>query len=1068
MKIKNIALLSSLCITTVAFAQKNNIPQTSLKSDFKKVLYGFRNIQDSTKTKTWWFHGKTASSKEGITKDLEAFHNAGIGGVVFYDQTHGNIDTTSEAAMSKEWWDNIYHAAREADRLGIGLEFHVSNGFVAGGPWIEPKDAMKRVETIETIIKGGKDIEIALESPKNRYNYFKDIRILAIPTEDSDNSAMLNCNNKEYKAESFFINNSLVRISPTSTQTPLYINVDFLTPKTLRSITYQIGAAGKATTSATNIPAPPQEHFTGTGYRILPPVGELQWSEDGEVYYKLCDIKPLYRAHESYKTKTLSFNEKKARFFRIKLEGWDGSENGTQLSFGGVKFSSDAMINEYEYKAAYISEYIDNSLQSPAYTKDEVVLSNKIIDLSDKVSSNGILKWKAPEGKWKILRICMIPTGGILKHGRPNLLGLECDKMSASASKLQFDSYFGKILDSLTAHKIYNLKGIVMDSHEAGSQNWTDDFIEAFHSLRGYDPAKYLPVMSGYAVNSIKESEGFLYDVRLTISELIAKRYYGTIDKLSKDRNIVFTAQATGNAQCIVAIPLIAKKEVQKPQGEFWVIHPEGSYDIKETSSAAHLYGKNIASAEAFTDGTFRTMPHELKNIADGAYSFGINEFVLCASAHQPDDRKPGNSGGRVYSTYTRNNTWFNISRDFWNYQSRCAYIMRQGLPVTDLCIYLGNNAPLRLLTNRLPLIPNGYDYDVFSEDALINRMSFKDGRITLPSGQTFSMMVLPRSGEMTLNALRKIASLVKEGAIVYGNRPTGSPDKLDIGQESEYDEIVTSLWDKPNYGKGKVYSSMTLAEALSKASIQPDIDGPKLYFNHRKAKDCDIYFLNNHSDSKIDSIFKFKTQYKHAQLWNAVTGNRYMIDSKSGETKLALEPRESFFIVFSNIKETLPKIHKQSKTYKIDGNWNVYFDEKMNGIGNMTMNKLVKWNDSDNPNIKYYSGTAIYKNKFNFNANTTSAMLKLPKGDFWAEIYLNSHKVGTIWCSPWNIDISKYIKKGENNIEIHITNAWTNRMIGDLSLPTKDRITTNPEEYVNNNSKLQDSGIDGEIEIIY
>lgn len=132
---------------------------------------------------------------------------------------------------------------------------------------------------------------------------------------------------------------------------------------------------------------------------------------------------------------------------------------------------------------------------------------------------------------------------------------------------------------------------MAMDSHEAGAQNWTDDFLAAFKRLRGYDLTPYLPVMAGYVIDDIKTSENVLYDVRLTIADLIAERYYGTFDRLCRKHNVVFTAQATGNAQCIVAISIVAKSKVQKPQGEFWVMQPDGNYDIKESSSAAHLYG---------------------------------------------------------------------------------------------------------------------------------------------------------------------------------------------------------------------------------------------------------------------------------------------------------------------------------------------------------------------------------------------------------------------------------------------------------------------------------------------
>lgn len=1003
-----------------------------------------------------------------MTKDLEAFKKVGIGGVVFYDQCHGEVAKNSEPAMSPEWWDNVYYSAKEAKRLGLSFEFNISNGFVAGGPWIKPENSMKRVETLETVIRGGRIVHIMLPTPTNKYNYFKDIRIFAIPTADSTTESKVSTNIPDMDAQSFFKKGSLISVPAQQDNESMDIDIEYQTPKTVRSLSYQISPQGKSTTSASNVPAPPQETFTGTGYMVLPPVGELQSSEDGEVYQKVCDIKPLYRAHESYHQKTISFPMVKAKYFRIKLFNQSNGQKKENLRIGSFQLSSDAKINEVEYKAAYISEYIEKSMQSPSYHDNEVIPLSQVMDITNKVDKKGVLNWDAPSGTWKVLRMCMVPTGAGIKHGRPNMMGLECDKMSAAAAKLQFDSYFGRICDSLAAHHLDNLKGVIMDSHEAGSQNWTDDFIEEFKKYRGYNPVPYLPAMSGYVIGNVKLTEGFLYDIRLTIADLVADKYYGTIDHLAKDRHVNFTAQATGNAQCIVAIPIVAKGKVQTPQGEFWTFQSDGMYDTKESSSAAHLYGKNIASAEAFTDGTLNCMPYELKNVADAAYTFGINEFVLCASAHQPDDNKPGNNRGRVYATYTRNNTWFNQSRDFWDYQSRCAYILRQGRPKMDLCLYLGDNAPVRILTHRLPIIPPGYDFDAFTQDALMNRMEIKDGRVTLPSGQSYSMMVLPRSGEITLDALKRIASFVRQGAAVYGNRPTGSPNKKDVGKEEEYQLLVNLLWDHDGYGKGHVYTSMPLATALQKAKILPDVDGPKVYFTHRETTDCDIYFINNHTDKNIDSNYTFKTKYKNAQLWDAMSGKRFTIPAKDGMVKLSIAPRQSFFMVFSNINEKIDTLNCYTQRQTIKGPWKIDFDRKLNGPGEVTLDSLTLWNDNKNPQIKYYSGMASYRSQFDYGADKKNVQLRLPEGKYWADIYVNSQRAGSIWCSPWTVDISNYIKKGRNKIELHVINSWNNRMVGDIDLPLSERTTSDPERFVGHDTPLEPAGIQGKVEIIY
>lgn len=168
-------------------------------------------------------------------------------------------------------------------------------------------------------------------------------------------------------------------------------------------------------------------------------------------------------------------------------------------------------------------------------------------------------------------------------------MGRECDKLSATAVKLQWDNYVAKIIDSLKCTNSGHISGIAMDSHEAGAQNWTDDFIEQFKQRQGYDPMIYLPAMMGYIVDGVKESDSFLFDVRRNIADMISDNYYGTIEELCNKNGLIFTAQAIGNALCIAGDPIQAKSKVSKPQGEFWGIHPDGNYDIKESSSAAHL-----------------------------------------------------------------------------------------------------------------------------------------------------------------------------------------------------------------------------------------------------------------------------------------------------------------------------------------------------------------------------------------------------------------------------------------------------------------------------------------------
>lgn len=99
---------------------------------------------------------------------------------------------------------------------------------------------------------------------------------------------------------------------------------------------------------------------------------------------------------------------------------------------------------------------------------------------------------------------------------------------------------------------------------------------------------------------------------------------------------------------------------------------------------------------------------------------------------------------------------------------------MRKGVPVVDICVYLGQNPPVKLVTYRLPEIPEGYDFDVCTAEALVGRTMAVDGRLTLPTGISYSLLVIQRNNDMPLHVLRHIAGLVKGGVIVCGPRPDG------------------------------------------------------------------------------------------------------------------------------------------------------------------------------------------------------------------------------------------------------------------------------------------------------
>ena len=1076
------------------------------------LAYGFDHPQDTARTKVWWFHGETVGTHEGITADLEAFKRQGVGGVVYYDQVHGDGEGAFDV-FSPEWWDELLFSSQEARRLGLSFEVNCSNGYVAGGKWITPDRSMQSLVCTEKIVEGGCDLTFQMPLPeKMPGGWHHDVAIIALPYQEALLEQVL---------------------MPE-------LAIDFPQPFTARSITYEVSARGKARTSSMQVPpshfnldSRPKEFF-GCGFTPLPPVAELQASQDGVSFYKVCDLRPRYRNLGGIKLQTVAFPKVTARRFRI-------VPTDTTVTFNHITLSARASVDAWQQKASLISEFIDadrvqqstdwvqqysgetkqypnETTQYPgqatqsanqtlpypgsqSYPPEDLADFSQAIDLTSMLAADGTVSWqKAPQGKWLVLRFLSVSNGGHTKHGRKEALGLECDKLSVEGIRLHWQSYVKPVIDSIRAHGGV-LQGICMDSHEAGPQNWTVGFENEFLRLRGYDMRKYIPVMAGFVVGSVEESDRFLYDLRRTISDLITDRYYGEMNRLCHAEQqigdatsgacLTLTAQAVGGALCMAGDAIEVKKLLDKPQAEFWAYQTEGNYDIKDCSSSAHLYGKLIASGEAFTDATYKHTLADIKNLADYAYSFGINELVVCAVAYQPWlDNRLNTAHGRQY-VLNRKNTLWPMSRPFWDYQARCSWMMRQGQPVSSLCLYLGDDVPMRILSHRLPDLPQGYDFDAFTTDALLHRMVAKDGRIALPNGINYRMMILPPDGQITLKAQQQIDLLRQQGAVIYDPQT----------------------------------DHRTLAEAIHDAGIRPDVETPHgepLYFAHRQTDDEDIYFLNNHSDQPIRGLFTFATTADVAELWHPVSGERWRLamvasadrpggtslctsESCPQETwtgqlgtiadgrstvQLHMAPRESFFIVFNHkdkeqpahgrkgkhpIKCTLQNAPDKQKTATwtipvIPSEWSVSFDAKIGGPTEaIRMQELGDWTQSDDPRIKFFSGTAVCKASFKMASynHRYSYRLNLPLLNTAAEVLINGQSAGIVWCSPWTVDVSRQLRRGTNHIELRIVNCLWNRLVGDALLPESERIIRQNYPLAKPTDSLVPSGILGGMGII-
>ena len=689
--------------------------------------------------KTWWFFGYEKTTEEGMRADLRSLKDAGFTGVVYYDQTHAKDARANgaEDGFSPEWWQHLRFAAKEAQRMGMTFEVNISNGYVAGGRWIDAAHAMQRVTTAELTIEGGTRRKVALPRIDGREGYVKDIALLAFPVP-------INCRT-------------------TKADTPA-----------MRHITARYTARGKGRSGAMQIPGH-SETFMGAGFTAMPDIGTLQASDDSILWHDVVTLQNMYSSQGGYNVRTTAFPATKARYWRIKS---NGKEMLKEWSVG-----PEALLDRWEEKAALHSDFPDYPTL-PAYTTSEILAEDSIIDISSLCDEQGYISWDVPPGQWRIIRVAAVLTGAKSKHGRQNLMGYECDKLSREAAELHWNSYVQQILDSLKG--IASVDGVTMDSHEGGSQNWTPRMLQEFRGRRGYDLTPWLPALAGYIIGSTEKTENVLRDLRHTINDLIRDNYYATFQRKAAEQGLHFTAQAIGNALCITGDAISVKAAVEKPQGEFWAYQQTGAYDIKDCSSAAHLYGKPVASAEAMTDAEYAHTPLDLKRVADNAFSMGAQEFVVCATPHIPYTNAKKYIAGREYAINRSNPLW-NSFKPMWRDINSTMKTLRQGKAAPDVLIFLGDDIPVKTLTHRLPKNIEHLDWDVCTGDALQNRITAtSDGMLTTPDSIHYSALIVEDGVYISPASQQKINALRAAGVeVLHDGSTIVRPLQITEGQDS-------------------------------------------------------------------------------------------------------------------------------------------------------------------------------------------------------------------------------------------------------------------------------------------
>lgn len=951
-----------------------------------------------------WFHFLNGSVRQdGITQDLEAIAASGIQGIQFF---HGKVGDPADwpgteehiECLSPKWEALVKHTAQEAHRLGLRFSLQTCPGWAtSGGPWIKPEQAMRHLSCVRADIQGGELIDTLLAHPHSEaWRDWRDVAVLAFPTPLNDSPRF--CDVVSVQADEhpdewrqLLINRKGFTLQPTTPDRPHRVSLRLKDGRHARSVVFN-----------------PIDKFNHE-FGVQPDI-HLRITTARQKVVLDSDF-PRANWQDNQHTMTFALAPADDDTYILEIV------NLHPMNLSSLRFSTAVRGHNWEMEAGWTSRSL---LPTIALTEDDAcfVRREDVVELTDMMDPQGRLRWKAPQGPWTILRIGHVNTGRRNGPAPAEATGWEVNKFDTAYVSYQFRSYIGRLVDG-PLHGLVN--NLLLDSWECSSQTWTRYMPQEFRSRRHYDLTSWLPALFGWVLDSREQTGQFLSDWRRTLNDLFCQNFYGTMARLAREKGLTVSYE-TAAGDIFPADPMEFYKYADVPMTEYWQpfshwLSNHNYKPIRATASAARMYGKPRVSAESFTsfDLTWDEHLSMLREVANQNMVEGVTHTIFHTYTHNPDaDRYfPGTSfGGNIGTPFLRKQTWWPFMRSFNTYLARCAFMLERGRPVSSVLWFLGDE--IQQKPDQYAAFPQGFNYDYCNTDALLHRISVENGRWTTPEGITYDVLWLPETRRLTPETRRRLQTLTEAGGRVITD-----PDAEHLGRH------------------------------LQRLGLQPDVKPADIRWLHRQIEGADWYMVCPQQEQAFQGTVSFR-QTGGAEIWNPMNGRVQTAEARADgaytDVSLCLQQGEMVFVVFRHDRQQCPFTPPALiASAPLNGPWTLTFPKGWGIEAPLTLSRLQPWKDLPlSLEGKAFSGTATYETEFRLKRKKKASryVLQLGNVEEIAVVSVNGQIVDTLWAAPYATDITRYVRRGINDLRVQVTSTWFNRLVFDAALPQSQRRT--------------------------